>query len=157
MFEDLNSEKDFDALKHKIMTTEKTFSLGTLNTRVLLSSFLFKNFGSAYLLNENDDLFRAAAGIADRLVAEDFGAVADRYDAYYEHFSEWRRRDIALMQSEILGARRRLVDMKVGGGGPSDDAERQWDAGLDLNLYTMDTCVSLLRKYEKMQASHMKP
>lgn len=60
------------------------------------------------------------------------------------------------MRSEITGARRLLADMKVEGE-PADDAERQWNAGLDLNVRTMDTCESLLRKYEKMQARHRKP
>ena len=148
MLEDLNSEKDFEKVKKILMDVEKSFQLGDLNTRVLLSSFLFKNFREYYLLNENDELYQLSLVITEKLIEKKYKKVFETYERYFEKFSEWRKNDIEMMKSEILGARQTLSDMKVEGEN-LDDAENQWNLGLVMNINNMKTAENLLDIYGK--------
>ena len=148
MLENLNSEKDFEKVKKILMDVEKSFQLGDLNTRVLLSSFLFKNFREYYLLNENDELYQLSLVITEKLIEKKYKKVFETYERYFEKFSEWRKNDIEMMKSEILGARQTLSDMKVEGEN-LDDAENQWNQGLVMNLNNMKTAENLLDIYGK--------
>lgn len=152
MLEDLNSEKDFEKVKKMLLDVEKSFQLDDLNTRVLLSSFLFKNFREYYLLNENDELYQLSLVITKNLLEKNYEKVFKTYEKYFEKFSEWRRNDIEMMKSEILGARRILSDMKVEGEN-LDDAEKQWNQGLAMNMNKMKTTENLLDIYGKSPPS----
>lgn len=155
MLEELNLEKNFEKVKKLLIVIEKDFKLGDLNTRVLLSSFLFKNFRGYFLLNENDELYKLSKDITEYLIQKKYKKVFEVYDIYFEKFSEWRKNDIEMMKSEISAASEQLSDMKVDGD-DLDDAEKQWNNGLAMNIKNMKTSEKLLNVYGKSPPSSRK-
>lgn len=115
------------------------------NPKVLLSSFLIKNFGEDYFgLTADDPLYRSATKVASSLR---FGGVVvqSEYIDFFDAFTDWRVNDIREMRHEISSATDNLNQMMV--DEPRDDAEEQWNQGVAVNLRIMNTTESLLKKY----------
>jgi len=115
-----------------------------LNTKVLMSSFLIKNFNEYFGIVRTDHLYQTASSVASSLR---FGGVVvnEEYTAFFDAFTEWRSIDIREMRREIVEATENLHQMVV--DEPRDDAEEQWNQGVAINVRIMDTTDSLLKKY----------
>ena len=130
--------------KEKFDTVKDTFG-DRVNTKVLLSSFLIRNFGKNYFgIDESQPLYQTASHVALSLR---FGGVIveEEYTAFFDAFKEWRAIDIREMRREIAEATENLRQMVV--DEPRDDAEEQWNQGVTINLKVMNTTDNLLIKY----------
>ena len=65
----LNLERDYEEMMKLLLNKEEVENVKTffteLNVKVLLSSFLIKNFFEYYLLNEHDDLVKHSKKCVD--------------------------------------------------------------------------------------------
>lgn len=142
----LDAEKDYDKLINKLLDFENVKKIkenyDSLNERVLLSCFIIN------LLNEGDhELRQSSRKLSNYLVCGDKINVTSEYQTFFELFKNWRAEDIQELKSEISSAQTSLSTMIV--EEENDDAEKQWNEGIKINMKIMDNTVSLLDKYGK--------
>jgi hypothetical protein len=142
----LDSENDYDTLINKLLDFENVKKIkenyDSLNERVLLSCFIV-NF-----LKEGDhELRQSSRKLSNYLVYGDKINVTYEYQTFFELFKNWRDEDIQGLKSEIYSAQTSLSTMIV--EEENDDAEKQWNEGIKINMKIMDNTVSLLDKYGK--------
>jgi len=142
----LHQERDYDKLIIKLVDFENVNKIKecypTLNTRVLLSCFTIN-------LLEEDDIFlqNSARRLIVNLLNEDKVNVINEYTKFFALFTTWREKDINGLKSEITSAQTSLSTMIV--DEETDDAEKQWNEGIKINMNIMDNTVDLLDKYGK--------
>jgi hypothetical protein len=142
----LHQERDYDKLIIKLVDFENVNKIKecypTLNARVLLSCFTIN-------LLEEDDIFlqNSARRLIVNLLNEDKVNVINEYTNFFALFTTWREKDINGLKSEITSAQTSLSTMIV--DEETDDAEKQWNEGIKINMKIMDNTVDLLDKYGK--------
>lgn len=142
----LYDETDYDKLINKLLEFDNVKLIKdkypSLNERVLLTCFTIN------LLNEgNSELQQSSRRLADSLVNDMYEEVIKEYSTFFELFTIWRKEDIQGLKSEISSAQTSLSTMLV--EEETDDAEKQWNEGIQINMKIMDNTVSLLDKYGK--------
>jgi hypothetical protein len=147
----LNLERDYDSMMRLMLIKEnveeiKNFFEG-LNTKVLLSSFLIKNFYDYFLLDKNDNLVKSSINISQHLLEKNLEKVGEEYRNFYTLFVNWRNEDIDGMKSEINSAKTQLETMVT--EEPQDDADEQWNTGVKISMEIMDNTVKMLDTYGK--------
>ena len=148
----LNLERDYDEMMGLLLNKEGIEHLNLyftgLNIKVLLSAFLIRNFHDYFLLTEDDELTQYSKQICEFIMNKDREKVGDMYKDFYESFVQWRDHDIRGMKQEIEGAKTQLEDMLTEEE-PVDDAEVQWNKGVNINMKIMDNTIKLLDIYGK--------
>lgn len=142
----LYDETNYDKLINKLLEFDNVNLVKekypSLNVRVLLTCFTIN------LLNEGcSELQQSSRRLADSLVNDNIDEVLKEYSKFFELFTEWRKEDIQGLKSEISSAQTSLSTMLV--EEETDDAEKQWNEGIKINMKIMDNTVSLLDKYGK--------
>ena len=145
----LNDEQDYERMMNLMLIKEEieiinSFFVG-LNSKVLLSSFLIKNFYDYFLLDKSDKLVESSTTISNYLLQKDLKKVREEYRTFYELFIKWRNEDINGMKSEISSAKSQLETMVM--EDPKDDADEQWNKGVEISVKIMDNTVEMLNKY----------
>ena len=145
----LNIERDYDEMmKLMLMKDEvehiKNYFEG-LNSKVILSSFLIKNFHDYFLLDINNNLVISSITISNYMLQKDLKKVGEEYKNFYELFIKWRQEDIDGMKTEINAAKTQLGTMVT--EEPKDDADEQWNKGVEISVKIMDNTVKMLNKY----------
>ena len=148
----LNLERDYEEMMKLLLNKEGVENVKTffteLNVKVLLSSFLIKNFFEYYLLNEHDDLVKHSKKMCGFILIKDIEKVHENYKVFYESFVKWRDFDIRSMKQEIEGAREQLEGILTENE-PEDDAEEQWNEGVKINMKIMNNTIKMLDIYGK--------
>jgi hypothetical protein len=142
----LYDETNYDKLINKLLEFDNVNLVKdkypSLNTRVLLTCFTIN------LLNEDCyDLQQSSRRLSDNLVNDNTEEVIKEYSFFFELFTKWRNEDIQGLKSEISSAHTSLSTMLV--EEETDDAEKQWNEGIKINMKVMNNTVSLLDKYGK--------
>ena len=145
----LNEEQCYEKTMKLMLNKEevdnvKSIFIG-LNIKVLLSSFLIKNFYDYFLLDNNSNLVKSSRTISDYLLKKDLQKVGEEYRTFYELFIKWRNEDIDGMKTEIMSAKSHLGTMIT--TEPKDDADKQWNKGVEISVKIMDNTVKMLNKY----------
>ena len=145
----LNNEQDYETMMDLMLIKEEietvnSFFVG-LNSKILLSSFLIKNFHDYYLLDNSDKLVKSSTTISNYLLQKDLKKVKEEYKTFYELFIKWRNEDINGMKSEIISAKSQLKTMVM--EDPEDEADEQWNKGVEISVKIMDNTVEMLNKY----------
>ena len=148
----LNLEKDYDHMMVLLLDKDglknvKNYFIG-LNSKVLLSSFLIKNFYEYFLLTENDELVKVSKVTCNFIMNQDLENTQKNYKNFYDLFVQWRDHDIRGMKEEIQSAKGELEGMMTEDE-PVDDAEVQWNEGVKINMKLMDSTMKMLDIYGK--------
>jgi hypothetical protein len=151
----LNLERDYNEMIN-LLTDQEGFKTvkeqyPNFNTKILLSSFLIKNFRDYFMINEYDEVYRDAKAIVDTVINHQQVQQQD-FDNFFNSFSAWRDEDIRGMRQEINSAQANLQNMLM--DDPQDDADEQWNQGLQINMNIMKTTDSLLKKYGESPPLH---
>ena len=145
----LDLERDYDTMLQLMIQMDNvkcvSYFFTGLNTKVLLSSFLIKNFHDYFLLDENNEFLKMAKTISESILQKDLEKVGQSYKKFHELFIEWREEDINGMKDEISSAKVNLENMVL--TETRDDADEQWNEGLAINMKLMDNTVEMLNKY----------
>ena len=145
----LDLERDYDTMLQLMIQMDNvkcvSYFFTGLNTKVLLSSFLIKNFHDYFLLDENNEFLKMAKTISQSILQKDLEKVGQSYKKFHELFIEWREEDINGMKNEISSAKENLENMVL--TETRDDADEQWNEGLAINMKLMDNTVEMLNKY----------
>ena len=148
----LNLERDYEEMMKLLLNKEEVENVKTffteLNVKVLLSSFLIKNFFEYYLLDEHDDLVKHSKKMCEFILIKDIEKVHENYKVFYESFVNWRDFDIRSMKQEIQSAREQLEGILTENE-PEDDAEEQWNEGVKINMKIMNNTIKMLDVYGK--------
>ena len=145
----LDLERDYDEMMKLMLNNDevenvKSFFVG-LNSKVLLSSFLIKNFHDYFLLDKNNNLVISSTTISNSMLEKNLQKVGEEYKTFYELFIQWRNEDIDGMKTEIDAAKSQLETMVT--EEPKDDADEQWNKGVEISVKIMDNTVRMLDKY----------
>jgi hypothetical protein len=145
----LDIERDYDEMMKLMLNNDevenvKSFFVG-LNSKVILSSFLIKNFYDYFLLDKNNNLVISSTTISKLILEKNLQKVGEEYKTFYELFIQWRNEDIDGMKTEINAAKSQLETMIT--EEPKDDADEQWNKGVEINVKIMNNTVRMLDKY----------
>lgn len=148
----LNLERDYEEMMKHLLNKEKKSQVENyftdLNIKVLLSSFLIRNFYEYFLLTEQDDLVKNSKKICEHIMNKDLENTQINYKCFYDSFVKWRDFDIRCMKTEIQDAKSNLENMLTEND-PEDDAEEQWNEGVKINMKVMDNTIKMLDIYGK--------
>ena len=151
----LNLERDYNEMINLLTDVEGFNTVKeqypNFNTKILLSSFLIKNFKDYFMINEYDEVYRDAKIIVESILSHQ-QLQQQEYDKFFNSFSTWRNEDIKGMRQEINSAQANLQNMLM--DDPQDDADEQWNQGLQINMNIMKTTDSLLKKYGESPPLH---
>ncbi len=148
----LDLERDYDEMmklmldKNEIENVKNFFK--DVNTKVLLSSFLMKNFNEYFSLSENHDLIKCSKELCKIILNKDLKSFEKVYKSFFDLFTSWRNNDIQEMKQEIEEARDEIEKIMTEHD-PVDDAEEQWNHGVKINMKKMDNAVKMLDIYGK--------
>ena len=145
----LDLERDYDEMMKLMLNNDevenvKSFFVG-LNSKVILSSFLIKNFYDYFLLDKNNNLVISSTTISKLILEKNLQKVGEEYKTFYELFIQWRNEDIDGMKTEINAAKSQLETMIT--EEPKDDADEQWNKGVEISVKIMNNTVRMLDKY----------
>ncbi len=145
----LDLERDYDEMMKLMLNNDevenvKSFFVG-LNSKVILSSFLIKNFHNYFLLDINNNLVISSTTISKLILEKNLQKVGEEYKTFYELFIQWRNEDIDGMKTEINAAKSQLETMIT--EEPKDDADEQWNKGVEISVKIMNNTVRMLDKY----------
>lgn len=108
------------------------------NKRVLISSILLKNFKEFYEVD--DETFESAKVVSGYLLT---GAIpTSDYNTFFGLFSKWRVTDITKLKTEITTARASVLEVRE--NDPKDEADEQWNTGIDGSIQLMDKRIAQL-------------
>ena len=145
----LNIERDYDEMLKLLLNKEEVENVknffGGLNTKVLLSSFLIKNFHDYFLLDKNNNLVKSSKTISGFILDKNLENVGEEYRNFYTLFVNWREEDIDGMKTEIRSAQSNLETMVM--DDPVDDADEQWNKGVEMSVKIMNNTVKMLERY----------
>ena len=148
----LNLERDYDEMTKLLLDKDGVNNVQhyfkDINVKVLLSSFLIRNFHDYFLLNDNDELTKLSRKICNFILAKDIEGVKNNYNDFHGCFVQWRDHDIRGMKQEIEHAKNQLEGMLTEEE-PVDDAEVQWNQGVNINMKIMDNTIKMLDIYGK--------
>jgi hypothetical protein len=148
----LNLERDYDEMVKLLLNKERISLIKEyftdINIKVLLSSFLIKNFYEYFLLTDNDELTKLSKKLCNFVMTKNREGVNNIYNDFHASFVHWRDHDIRGMKHEIEGAKNQLESMLTEEE-PADDAEVQWNQGVNINIKIMDNTIKLLDIYGK--------
>ena len=148
----LNLERDYEEMLKHLLNKEKITRIENyftgLNIKVLLSSFLIKNFHEYFLLTAQDNLVKNSKKICEHIMNKDLENTQINYKDFYDSFVNWRDFDIRCMKAEIQNAKSNLENILTENE-PEDDAEEQWNEGVKINMKIMDNTVKMLDIYGK--------
>ena len=148
---ELNLERDYDEMIKLLLKKDKTDLVKEyfcdVNVKVLLSSFLIKNFFQPNGGGE-DNLIKISKTLCENILNKDLDSVQENYKKFYECFMKWREQDIRCMKQEIEEAREQLEGIMTEHE-PEDDAEEQWNEGVKINVKLMDNTIKMLDIYGK--------
>ena len=145
---DLNGEKDYDTMCKKLMEAPNVGCVSLLfpgyNAKVLLTAFMVKNFPDVYA---DQELLAQADTLCKALLSIDHMEVSQIYHKYFETFSEWRKKDILNLKISLEVQKETL--RSVAEPEPSDEADEQWNEGIEMNIQTLDKHIEKLDNYSK--------
>jgi len=148
----LNLERDYEEMMKHLLDKEGVESVNSfyegINTKLLLSSFLIRNFYKYFLLTDRDELVKISKEICKNILENDKEKVNKNYHKFHSLFVQWRDYDIRAMKHEIEGARTQLENIMTENP-PADDAEEQWNEGVAINVKIMDNTIKMLDIYGK--------
>jgi len=108
------------------------------NKRVLISSILLKNFKEFYEVD--DETFESAKVVSGYLLT---GAIpTSDYNTFFGLFNKWRVTDITKLKTEITTARASVLEVRE--NDPKDEADEQWNTGIDGSIQLMDKRIAQL-------------
>lgn len=132
---DIDKSRDMEAVMEMVvdkrLLSEMTTVFPGCNKRVLVSSILLKNFREFYEID--DDTFASAQVVARDLLAH---RMSDEYDTFFRLFNKWRMEDITKLKKEIETAKVAVLDVRE--NDPRDEADEQWNTGIDGSVELMD-------------------
>ena len=148
----LDLERDYDEMmklmldKNEIENIKNFFK--DVNVKVLLSSFLMKNFYNYFSLSENHNLIKCSKELCKIILNKDLKSFEKVYKSFFNLFTSWRNNDIREMKQEIEEARGEIEKIMTEHD-PVDDAEEQWNHGVKINIKKIDNAIKMLDIYGK--------
>ena len=145
---ELNEEKDYDKMCSRMVEKTNIGCVSLLfpgyNAKVLLTAFMVKNFPDVYA---DEELIGQAGGLCGALLSIDHLEVSKIYQKYFETFLEWRQKDILNLKMSIEVQKETL--RSVAETEPADEADEQWNEGIEMNIQTLDKHLEKLDNYSK--------
>jgi hypothetical protein len=146
--DELNVEQDYDKMCSLLVSANNTSSITTLypeyNAKVLLTAFMIKNFPDVYA---DENLLKQAGEICKALLKVDHFTLSQIYHEYFQTFLDWRNNDICNLKTSIELQKETL--RSVAEPEPSDEADEQWNEGIEMNIQTLDKHIEKLDTYSK--------
>jgi len=102
------------------------------NTRIALSSFMVKNFASMF----PRDLVSHGTVLANNISSNNFVSFEKDYNIFKKVFFEWKQEDIQNIRDQISSTVESVEAMTI--DSPRDEADRQWNEGVALNLENLE-------------------
>jgi len=148
---DIAESEDITAVMEMVVDKELLSCMDTLfpgyNKRVLISSILLKNFKEFYEVD--DETFESATTVSGYLLT---GKIpTDEYNRFFHLFNKWRMEDITKLKNEITTARGSVLDVRE--NDPRDEADEQWNTGIDGSIQLMDKRLGQLDQFSKSPPS----
>ena len=145
----LLDEEDYDImctkLRDKDIIAQATAFFPHYNVRVLLTSFMLKNFRIVFDIS--DELFELSKLISGAVVTLNYDVLNKEYTRFFTLFSEWRNTDIENLKSTIQVHKdiyTSLLDEEV-----KDEADEQWHEGVSNSIDIMNKHMDVLDEYSK--------
>lgn len=144
----LDQEEDYDSMC-KLMVTpdgmeEVSLVFPGYNVKVLISAFMVKNFPDVYT---DEELQSSAKSITRCMLEINHEEISKIYQKYFKCFSEWRKNDIEVLKVSLELQKATFHDMIE--NDPADEADEQWNDGIQINMQTLDTHIDKLDVYSK--------
>ena len=147
---DIDKAQDLAAVMEMVVDKRLLLEMGTMfpgyNKRVMISSILLKNFREFYEID--DGTFASAQIVARDLLAH---RMSDEYDTFFGLFNKWRMEDILKLKTEIETARVAVLDVRE--NDPKDEADEQWNTGIDGSVELMDKRLGQLDDFSRSPPS----
>jgi hypothetical protein len=144
----LHTETNYDRMIVKMSDKEGINGVKSLypgyNTKVLLSAILIKNFSGYFIIRKSDEIFKKCELICKHMLDGNSMGLSQVYPTFFIEFKKWRDEDIKGMKQEIESAHGAINDMRVD---PKDEADEQWNKGIDINSNIMENTKKLLDIY----------
>ena len=112
----------------------------SLNARIVLSAFIFKNFKMVC----TSELKTYAKEICVALLQNSHDVVYSTYPLYFSSFVSWRSKDIEQMKGDINMCSSQLAQMVI--KEPKDEADVQWNDGIARNITVMHQKMEVLEE-----------
>ena len=148
----LDLERDYDEMMKLMLDKNEIENLKNffkdVNVKVLLSSFLMKNFHEYFSLSIHDDLIKCSKELCKIILNKDLKSFEKVYKSFFNLFTSWRNNDIREMKQEIEEARDEIEKIMTEHD-PVDDAEEQWNHGVKINIKKIDNAIKMLDIYGK--------
>ena len=148
----LDLERDYDEMMKLMLDKDEIENIKNffkdVNVKVLLSSFLMKNFYNYFSLSENHDLIKCSKELCKIILNKDLKSFEKVYKSFFNLFTSWRNNDIREMKQEIEEARGEIEKIMTEHD-PVDDAEEQWNHGVKINIKKIDNAIKMLDIYGK--------
>lgn len=133
----LDLERDYDEMLKLLMDKNGTQQVKNffkdVNVKVLLSSFLMKNFYNYFSLSVNHDLIKCSKELCKIILNKDLKSFEKVYKSFFNLFTRWRNNDIREMKQEIEEARDEIEKIMTVHD-PVDDTEEQCKHGVKINM-----------------------
>ena len=144
----LYSETEYDKIMVNMCNRDGIDQVKVLypryNVKVLLSAILLKNFSEYFIIQQSDEIFKKCDLVCKHLLAGNRMGLSQVYPSFIRDFNRWRADDISCMKKEIESAHEAITNMKID---PIDEADEQWNKGIDINSRLMENTVKLLDIY----------
>ena len=144
----VNSEADYDIVIQMVTEKSDLETVRTLfpgyNAKVLMSSFMIKNFSSD-IFNVDPGLLQSATNISEYLINLQHEKLNKEYSTYFNKFTEWRKNDIDDLKSQI--ELKRDIYQHVVENDPKNSADEEWNEGVAMSISDMETKLDDLDKF----------
>ena len=148
---ELNDEKDYDLMSVKLTQGDRVNTVNTMfpqyNTRVMLSSFMIRNFNKILDIPEN--LLEKSEEIINILLGTIVHSELENvYPEYFKLFNDWRNDDINKLK-DTIEIHKIIYNSMLDIPQEPSPADQQWHDGVSQSIDIFDIHVARLDNYSK--------
>ena len=140
----LDAQEEFNAMCAMLQTSSNVAGLYEMfeghNPKVLLSSFMIKNFCDMFPTHLVQE-----ARVVTKIIFENKIKSSQKNLKHFEKvFSEWKFQDLENLKNSITLKKFQMESLAVH---EMDEADRQWNEGVELSIKTMGESLKLLDSF----------
>ena len=137
----LDTESDFGTMCKMLMTSSNVCGLHEMfegyDPKVLLSSFMIKNFSDMF----PDPMVHKAQSVSEIILENKLKSFEKDLKDFEKVFEVWKKKDLENLKDSITLKMFQMESLKVH---EMDEADKQWNDGVDLSIKTMGEALDSL-------------
>lgn len=137
----LDTESDFGTMCKMLMTSSNVCGLHEMfegyDPKVLLSSFMIKNFSDMF----PDPMVHKAQSVSEIILENKLKSFEKDLKDFEKVFEVWKEKDLENLKDSITLKMFQMKSLKVH---EIDEADKQWNDGVDLSIKTMGEALDSL-------------